>query len=257
MTQSTQTTQANPHTPGRFVWHELMTPDIAKSKPFYTQLFGWTVEDMDMGGPEPYQVIKFNDEMVGGFVKPQSEDVPVHWASYVSVEDVDAAAQRAEQHGGQVLHPPMDIPVGRFAVIQDPQGGALALFKAAQGDDPEVEAPKLGTFCWDQLNTTDPKAAGAFYGEVFGWKQESFGDAMTTFKRGERDAASMMAAPDGVPTHWLSYVVVDELEGARDKVPTLGGKVLMDEIPVPGVGRFAVIEDNLGGPLALFEAAPR
>ncbi len=251
MTQSTSIQ----HTPGRFVWHELMTRDLAASRRFYTELFGWSVEEMDMGMPEPYLVVKAGDAMVGGLVPAPGEGVPPHWASYVSVDDVDAAAARAEKAGGTVLHPPTDIPVGRFAIIADPQSAAVALFRAAEGDDPEVDAPRLGTFCWDQLNTRDPKAAKAFYGEVFGWHSEAFGEAMTTFKRGERDAGSMMQAPEGVPSHWLSYVVVDALEGARERAEALGGKVQMAEIPVPGIGRFAVIADDQGAPLALFEPA--
>jgi len=59
--------------------------------------------------------------------------MPPAWISYVTVDSVDTTAQQAEKLGGKILMPPRDIPeVGRFAVIQDPQGASIAIITYAK-----------------------------------------------------------------------------------------------------------------------------
>ena len=108
-----------PH--GAFCWVELGTNDAAGAKKFYTELLGWQLKEGD-ASPMAYTEI-------GG-------DAPPNWMAYVAVDDVGAAARRVEELGGKVRVPPMDIPhVGRFCVIADPQGAALALITLSQ-DNP-------------------------------------------------------------------------------------------------------------------------
>jgi hypothetical protein len=114
-----------------FCWNELMTNNVAACKKFYTQLFGWTTEDMPMG-PMTYTLFKKGDVKVGGMmaITPEMGPTPPHWLSYVAVDDCDAAAKRVAALGGQVCVPPQDIPnIGRFAVALDPAGAAFAFIK--------------------------------------------------------------------------------------------------------------------------------
>ncbi len=113
---------------GEIGWTELMTTDVEGATKFYTEVFGWTAEKMPMPTGD-YIILKFGDEKVGGIMARPDElkDVPPHWCSYVTVEDVDAAIKSIEEQGGKICHPPIDIPqVGRFAHFVDPQGGVLA-----------------------------------------------------------------------------------------------------------------------------------
>ncbi len=113
-------------TPGAFSWNELMTSDPEAAAAFYGALFGWSFETMDMG--MPYRVIKAGGTSVGGLMgkPPGGEAMPPVWGSYVTVADADATARRCTELGGQVLHGPIDIPtVGRFVVLQDPQGAVV------------------------------------------------------------------------------------------------------------------------------------
>src|SRR5687768_3519165 len=93
--------------PGRFVWHELFTPDVAKSKQFYQGLFGWTVDELPMG-PMKYNMLKIGDRGIGGLM-PLSmlgrAGVPPFWLGYVSVPSVDEAAKAAGSNGGLVAMP--------------------------------------------------------------------------------------------------------------------------------------------------------
>ncbi len=112
---------------GAFGWNELMTSDVDAAKQFYGALFGWETEAF-LGAGMPYTLVKVGGEAVGGMMAttPQCEGIPPHWSVYITVHDVDAVARQAEAQGGQVVYPPTDIPtVGRFCVLQDPQGATL------------------------------------------------------------------------------------------------------------------------------------
>lgn len=114
---------------GAFSWNELMTNDVQGAKAFYGELLGWTLQDYTPGDMD-YTVIKAGDNDVGGMmtIPDQAKGMPPAWGAYVTVDDVDATAARVEQLGGKVLVPATNIPeVGRFVVIQDPQGATLAL----------------------------------------------------------------------------------------------------------------------------------
>ena len=106
-----------------FVWAELNSRDLPKAEAFYDKTLGWTHADMGPGG---YQMFQLNGETVAGATPMNAmapAEMPSYWAVYFGVDDVDVAADRARAGGGQVLVGPMDYPGGRFAMVQDPQGG--------------------------------------------------------------------------------------------------------------------------------------
>ncbi|HZW24394.1 MAG TPA: VOC family protein [Gallionella sp.] len=113
---------------GAFSWCELMTPDVEAAKTFYTKLFGWNTEEMSMPGMI-YTVVKAGGNGIGGIMATPQEAkaTPPAWGVYVTVDDIDATAKTAGQLGARLLVPPTDIPdVGRFCVIQDPQGATIS-----------------------------------------------------------------------------------------------------------------------------------
>jgi uncharacterized protein len=114
--------------PGAFTWSELSTSDLAKSKAFYSEVFGW-----GWGGADEYAEAQVAGRTIGGVMPRPAEmpaEVPDSWLVYFGTADVDADAKKAGDLGGTVIVPPTDIPnTGRFAVFLDPQGAAFALFK--------------------------------------------------------------------------------------------------------------------------------
>ena len=116
---------------GVFSWNELMTTDLNAAKAFYTKLFGWTFEESEMEGGGTYAMAKLGETMVGGlFAKPATMpgDIPPHWGAYVTVDDVDKAAEQAVELGATIIYPLTDIPkVGRFCAIMDPQGAVIQM----------------------------------------------------------------------------------------------------------------------------------
>jgi uncharacterized protein len=118
---------------GAFSWNELITTDVPGAKAFYEQLFGWEMKDQPMGGIT-YTVLSAGGEQVGGITEtpPHAAGMPPTWGTYVTVEDVDAIASHAVELGGKVLIEPRIISdVGRFTLIQDPQGAVISAISYA------------------------------------------------------------------------------------------------------------------------------
>lgn len=115
---------------GAFSWSELLTTDVAAAKSFYGELFGWQFVDAPMENMT-YTVVKANDDEVAGIMcMPEGapEGMPPVWGIYITVDDVDTAAEKATTLGARIQMPPQDIPeVGRFCVLQDPQGAFVSI----------------------------------------------------------------------------------------------------------------------------------
>jgi len=129
--------QANKHIgatlvnePGTLNWNELITSDQGVFS-FYTAVAGLTAAVEDMGDGQPYAVFKAGEAPVGGSMLPQAPGVPNHWHVYFGTDDADAAAAKAAETGGTVVVPPFDTPVGRIAVLGDPQGAVFSVIKSA------------------------------------------------------------------------------------------------------------------------------
>jgi len=114
--------------PNAVVWNELITADPAGSAGFYQQVAGITTSVMEMGD-DKYTMFEVSGQPVGGTTPPQMPGVPNHWHVYFSVADADATAAKAAELGGSVLVAPFDTPVGRMAVLSDPQGAAFSVMQ--------------------------------------------------------------------------------------------------------------------------------
>jgi len=120
---------------GTVSWYELLTTDVDAAIKFYTQILGWTTEESPLPDGSKYVLIKLNGKPVGGIMKtpPQAQGVPPYWGLYVTVNDVDTAAQQVQELGGKILVPPTDLPENtRFCVIQDPQGAVIEIITYRQ-----------------------------------------------------------------------------------------------------------------------------
>lgn len=122
------------------------------------------------------------------------------------------------------------------------------------------ETPAHGTFCWNELMTRDDKAASKFYSELIGWKAEDSGMPgmnYTVMKAGDKSTAGMMAMPAEipaeVPSHWMAYITVDDVDSLVEKTKQLGGTVLHGPQDVPKVGRFITIQDPTGAVISLIK----
>jgi uncharacterized protein len=111
-----------------FVHLELTTPDVSKAKAFYSGLFGWTFEDHQMGPDMVYSTFKPDSGPGGGMFTMAG--VPTMWLTYVGVDDIKAATEKAKSLGATIYKGPDEIPnIGWFTVLADPTGATIALFQ--------------------------------------------------------------------------------------------------------------------------------
>jgi predicted enzyme related to lactoylglutathione lyase len=118
--------------PGALSWADTATSDAGASQSFYGSLFGWTFEQVNE--EPPYWVISNDGRSNGGMTVPPP-DVPSNWFPYFAVDDVEAVIAIAKETGGEPFMGPVDVPTGRFALIQDPQGAVFAVLASDSMDD--------------------------------------------------------------------------------------------------------------------------
>jgi uncharacterized protein len=254
-------------TRGRFVWHELMTPDTKAAEAFYKAVVGWGMTKSDMPGME-YSMFTAGDIPVAGMM-PLTPDAaamgaPPNWLAYIEVPDADATAEQATKLGGKVIVPAQTIPdVGRFAVLQDPQGGVVAIMTSARPMEAETDPAPLG-FSWHELATSDLEAGINFYEQIFGWKKQSefdMGDMgiYHMFGRDRFTYGGMMKRPAEVPaTYWLHYIYVrDTADAAADRAVKAGAKIVVPPMEVPGGDRVAILTDPQGAHFAVHSKAQK
>src|SRR5271163_261416 len=106
------------------VHFEIGCKDSAKTQEFYAKLFDWKIQAMG-----PAAMIDTGGRVTGHITALGHE--PFHYTTfYVEVEDVQAYLDKAAKLGGKTLVPPIDIPTGTFAWMQDPEGNTVGLWKA-------------------------------------------------------------------------------------------------------------------------------
>jgi len=116
--------------PGSFCWSELITTDRERAASFYGDLLGWSSRTDSMG-PIAYTEFKNGASSVAGMM--EMAGIPPHWGVYFAVDDADATIARATELGGRCLRPALDLPVGRFAALADPQGAGFSVIELAGG----------------------------------------------------------------------------------------------------------------------------
>lgn len=245
----------------RVVWHDLMTTDVAGSLAFYSALFGWERRPWEVGSGMTYDMLYAGESGIGGMVPLEAgAGVPPHWIAYISVPDVDAACATADRTGGTTCVPPTDIPtVGRFAVVEDPTGAVFSPFTSTSAPMPEPANAPLGTFSWNELMTTDPEQAAAFYAGLTGWTIEAVDmgplGVYRLFKSGEVNVCGMMQLPANAPArpHWLPYVAVASCDASAARAAELGATVLVRPTDIEDWGRFAAALDPAGAAFAMLE----
>ncbi len=228
---------------GTPIWYDLMTdaPDAAQR--FYSSVMGWTFEKQQSAPGQDYHVITAQDgEGVGGVMKaPDGADFAPIWAVYIGVSDVDAMANKVKSLGGSVHMDPQDIPgVGRFAFVSDPQGAMFYLMRGDSDKDSAAFAPsKTGHCSWNELVTSDQKAAFTFYNNLFGWEHGGampmgeMGDYTFLNHNGDMIGAVMDDFEEGNQPYWNFAMQVADIDIAKAAVEKAGGKIRMGPTELP------------------------
>jgi predicted enzyme related to lactoylglutathione lyase len=128
----------------------------------------------------------------------------------------------------------------------------------------EQTMPANGTFCWNELTTTDLDAAQNFYKALLGWEIKEGtapggGIRYNEIVVGGRHIGGMFqSGPEcggEMPPQWRLYVAVEDVDASARRVEELGGKVVFPPTDIPSVGRFCVINDPTGAAISLIRLA--
>ncbi|MFC4292453.1 VOC family protein [Sphingorhabdus arenilitoris] len=250
-----------PNKHGDFIWYELITSDAGAAQTFYGPLLGWDFKDSGTPGMD-YRIFSSAISEVGGIMAltPEMKDGGARpfWVGYIAVDDVDAAAAKMKAAGAAKHMEPWDIPgVGRIAFMADPQGAMFYIMKPLSApDSPDAASqsfaatePSEGHCAWNELNSSDPEAAKAFYGDLFGWQKEGEMDMGPMGKyeflkvgddRGFMLGAVMPKPPQMPFSAWIYYFRVADIDKAAQQIMAGGGSMIQEPVEIPG-GEFSLV----------------
>jgi uncharacterized protein len=236
------------------------TSDPAAAERFYTSLFGWEAEELSAGEAGAYTMLRRSTRDVAILYRQQPEaraaGAPPHWTSYISVEDADATAARADElGGGAVFREPFDVlDAGRVAAISDPTGAIVSLWQPRSRIGATL-VNDVGALCWNELATTDVERAKAFFGELLGWQYETDESGYAWIKNRGRLNGGMRNRTEherGILPNWLPYFTVENTDDAARQAERGGGRTISPPTEIH-IGRFAVIADPQGAAFAVLE----
>jgi predicted enzyme related to lactoylglutathione lyase len=255
----------NQHTPGRWVWADLVTSDVARAADFYGKVFGWTFETY--GGEddrETYTLVLADGLPIGGMVfdaRATKDATPsARWIGLVSVSDPKAAAASVSQNGGTVIYAPVMLGErGETAVFKDPEGTLFGVVKSRNGDPPDYLGD-VGEWAWIDLWSNDVDKAAQFYRTVIGYETIPAGDASSArsgvhlVSGGYVRAGIMQKRDPGTTSVWLPYVRVADAKKTAEAARQAGGRVVYEPAPL-GAAVVGIVADPTGAPVGIVQVA--
>ena len=244
-------------------WVELSVTDLPAAQSFYSQLLGWTFQELP-GGPLPYYIIFNKDRVIGGLTGKWNEYQPTQWLTYLQSDNIDASIEAINSSGGKTYMPPTDIPGGKFTVAS---GIADEPFGVVQSEGFFEAFGDVGDLIWFELQSTkDVTATVDFYRAVFGWKTSVLEDMpYVTFglKEGQENQVGGVysAAGDDFPGYldgqaqWAVTFHVSDVQAVADAAVALGGQSLSIDKGTP-YGDFAMFRDPQGAFFVVMTPTP-
>ena len=119
-----------------------------------------------------------------------------------------------------------------------------------------------GLFSWSELMTTDFDSSFSFYKALFNWKLKEVpgrGDsryALIINENSSEPFAGILSMPKaqeerGIPSHWQTYVTVDNVEETIVKAQKLGAQIILPAMKIARVGMVAAIKDPQGAVVSI------
>lgn len=252
------TRRAAPWPNGVPCWADLSVPDVRAAMTFYRTVVGWEFTEFgdDYGG---YCIATIDQHAAVGIGPLPQPDTASAWTMYIASADADATAVAVTAAGGSVLLAPGDVgELGRMFIAADPTGAVFGVWQAGRHIGAQV-VNEPGGISWEDLRSTDPDAARAFYSSVFGYETQPLPDAgpdYSTFSLpGGAPIGGMgaMMGVEGLPSHWVVYFGVDDAAKAVAVATEAGGQVMLTDFDTP-YGRMAGLLDPFGAPFWVHQA---
>lgn len=251
--------------PGKFVWADLVAPDIGAARRFYQQMFGWSYRTLE-GDARPYTLAFVNGQPVAGMIQRRDEQartVSGRWVGFVSVADVAQASQYVTGKGGKVLIEARSLPErGEMALLADPDDVPIGVIASASGDRDDFLVEQ-GEWIWALYQSPAAASAAAFYQDLGGYEivpDERYFEAPHFLLVAQGySRASLLEIPPGntrLQPGWLYFIRVDDVLKQVARAEELGGRTLVAPREDLAEGRLAVIADPGGAPVGLMQWEP-
>lgn len=245
-------------------WVDAQVDDVEAAAEFYTELFGWDIQDAGPAAGGYHMALLEGSPVAGIGPKPENGGPgaprPSVWNTYFATEDADATAARITEAGGRLMMPPFDIMgQGRMAMALDSNGALFGIWQSA-GHLGIARYNEPGAVCWNELHTGGYAAARDFYSKVFGFGfTDKFGYTeigngsvftYSTFERAQDGRTVGGISPDtnlihNAPDLWLTWFQVEDPDTASKAAVALGAAIFFPPADSP-FGRMAVIQGPQG-----------
>ncbi|SCZ01462.1 hypothetical protein SAMN02745898_106378 [Streptomyces sp. 136MFCol5.1] len=240
-------------------WADAMFPDLEAAKSFYGELLGWTF------GESSEEYGNYTQAYSGGrnvaALSPQMPgwEGPPAWSIYLASPDVDVAAAKIRDNGGELMMEPMSVgEFGRMLMAKDPSGVVFGVWQAGTHEGFEKQ-DEPGAFCWAEVTTRDVEKADGFFPAVFGYRVRAMQDDAIDFKLYDLDDDTVLGRmkmtkdwPAEVPPYLNLYFAVDSCDDAIATVTKHGGQVHFGPHDSP-FGRFAAVSDPQGAAFSVID----
>ena len=247
--------------PGKFIWADLFSSDVDKSRRFYQQVFGWQWQQVKPA-PKPYGIFYLDDLPVAGLAHreaPDGGDSYGRWVHYISVKDVAASEDAILQRQGNTLLSRRSFADrGDFAIFADAEQAPFGIMRSSSGDPGDYRAA-FNEWIWRQLFTRDPEQAIGFYGEIFGYEPETdqrYTEIMQYLLRSQgylrAGIGTLSPGSEAAPT-WLGYIRVEDIETSLKLALDHGGSVLLEPKAEIADGGLAIVADPTGATIGLLQ----
>lgn len=130
-------------TPGAYCWAEVFTREPEQADAFLAAVFPYRMKEIDDDAVD-FRMFDVGEDTVLGRMRMTDDfppEVPSYINVYFTVDDCDAAVDRAVKLGGILRFGPMSSPFGRFAALSDPQGANFSVIDitTTEGEMPKVK----------------------------------------------------------------------------------------------------------------------
>jgi predicted enzyme related to lactoylglutathione lyase len=241
-------------------WTDLWTSDVESSRRFYCELFGWEAQEPSPEFGGYFMFTREGAPVAGGMGDMGEFAADNAWKIYLDTDDIKQVVREGEAAGAQIMVPPVPVAdMGIQTVLMDSTGATLGAWQA--GTFPGFQVLDVhGTPSWFELYARDYAAAVSFYQAVFRLDVQSVADSdefrysVLRAEGGDVELGGIMdsgsSLAEGVPSHWVTYWEVDDIDAALAKVRALGGSVTSEAADSPH-GRVAGVADPAGAQFKL------
>lgn len=240
---------SEPPVAGPLVWHDLVTPDMDRSREFYSAVFGWEFRVLDVKGLR-LAAIYSGEARIGGAIEVPRANQAV-WIKAILVDDLDSRVSLVKRNGGHVLLPPADIPGrGTQVILEGAEGEEFSFIGNADAAFSAGAGPGNNRMVWSELWADSPESSQAFYQTVFGVSTENVTvDEMPywVFQWGDQKLAGMIRNPiTNQGTQWVPYVLSDTPAEVIASAKDAGAFVVLEPSAEVRGGKVGIFQDPLG-----------